>query len=142
MDHVLLGFAPQILDRIIVRRVGWQLANGDTIPMLLKELARGFAGMILGSILDEKHRLTGFGHDPLDEGLVTGTVEPTVLTVIKQPSRKVLNEAEDFIALALPGRLDRGLLALTRASAAQRPPLRTADLVSEQNQGPTAFSVL
>ena len=129
IGRLLLRFAPQILDRIIVRRVGGQLADRDTITMLLKELACGFAGMILGSVLDEKHRLTGLGHDLLDEGLVTGTVEPTVLTLIKQPSRKVLNEAEDFVALALAGRLDRGLLALIRPGPAQRPPLRKADLI-------------
>jgi len=39
--------------------------------------------MILGSILDKKQMLAGFGHDPLYTGLVTSAVEPTVLTLIK-----------------------------------------------------------
>jgi len=45
---------PQVLDRVVVWRVGRQLVDNETFFMLLKERTSSFAGMITSAILDQE----------------------------------------------------------------------------------------
>lgn len=72
---ILLEVTPQILNRIKVRRIGGQLMNGQTVGLGSKKRLYGFAGVILGPILNEDHMLFGFGQDLAQEGLIAFRVE-------------------------------------------------------------------
>jgi hypothetical protein len=50
----LLELAPQVLDRVVVRRIRRQLIDGDALAMLGPELLHRFAGVIPGAILDDE----------------------------------------------------------------------------------------
>jgi hypothetical protein len=59
--RIFLDVAPQLLNRIEVRRVGRQLVPGQAIGMGGKEVLHGFAGMVAGAILNQQKVLLGLG---------------------------------------------------------------------------------
>src|SRR5262249_11506123 len=93
------------------------------------------AGMILRPILNEDDRLGGLRQDTGEKGNVSGGVEAPILSLIKEVSRKVIDQAEDFIAFALATRFDLGLLAAARPRVRERAPLRERRFIAKQQQG-------
>src|SRR5215510_15083200 len=64
---------------------------------------------------------------------------PTVLPLIKEVPREVVDQAEDFIAFALTTRLDLGLLAAPCPRVRERAPLRERRFIAKQQQGLSLF---
>src|SRR6516162_1578495 len=106
----------------------------EAIAMRQQEcLSRG-AGVITGTIMDQKHVRLGLIQDHLQEGLVTCRVKPALDTLIEQPPREIFNSAKDLVAFALPAGGDLGLIASSGPRVAQRAPLGKAGLICKQDQ--------
>ena len=139
MRRAFFGLAPEIFDRVVVRRIAGQLADRQTLQMLGKELFRRFGRVILGPVLDQKEVFRRLHQHAQQEGLVTVRVEFSVNPLMKQPSRKEFDQTERLVGFALARRLDRGRLTAPRPRIAQRPPLRETRFIPKQNPGfPTA----
>ena len=72
---VVSGFGfhllPEVLDGIVVWRVGRQLMDNETVLVLLKEFASGFTGVITRSILNEDHCAGNLRKQMQQERLIT-----------------------------------------------------------------------
>ena len=105
---LLFDLLPALLNRVVVRRIGRQL---DDLPpgRLLGEEGCGLgAGMILRPILKEEEGLGGLRQDTREKGHGGGRVEATVLPLIKEVPREVVDQAEAFRAFARATRLYLG----------------------------------
>jgi hypothetical protein len=63
MRRLLFHFLPQVLNRIEVRRVGWQLFDGQASGMRCEKRAHGLAGVISRPILYHHAMLGGLSQD-------------------------------------------------------------------------------
>ncbi len=59
MSTVFFDFAPQVLNRIEIWRVGWQLVDRQAVSVFCKEINHSVAGVIGGSILNNDQMLVG-----------------------------------------------------------------------------------
>src|SRR5215467_568549 len=135
MGVLLFDLLPELLNRVVVRRIGRQL--DDLQPCRLPG-EEGFglgAGMILRPILNEDDGLCGLRQDTREKGNVGGRVEATVLPLIKEVPREVVDQTEDFIAFALATSLNLGLLAAPRPGVCERAPLRERRFIAKEQQG-------
>src|SRR5215471_793941 len=92
--------------------------------------------MILRPILNEDDGLGGLLQDTPEKGNVSSGVEATVLPLIKEVPREVIDQAEAFITFALTTRLDLGLLAAPRPRVRERAPLRERRFIAKHQQAP------
>ncbi len=126
--------APQVLDRIVVRRVSRQLLDPQPLRMLGKDLSRLGRCVIACPILDQENRLLGLLQYSLDERAVALGIEAPLMTMPEQASREILDQAEDLVAFALPSRLDERLLPAHSPGVAQGAPLCKAGFVPKEQQ--------
>ena len=80
--------------------------------------------MIPRPVLYQDDRVRRVRQHALKKGNVCSRVEATFLPVIKEAPVNCSIQPEDFIAFALAGGLDRGLLATPRPRVCQGAPLR------------------
>ena len=139
MGLLLCDLLPELFNRIVVRRIGRQLDDLQPCCLLGEEGFRLRAGVILRPILNEDDGLRGLRQDTREKGNVGGGVEATVLPLIKEVPREVVDQAEDFIAFALATRLNLGLLAAPRPGIRERAPLRERRFIAKQQQGLPLF---
>src|SRR5215475_8647376 len=139
MGVLLFDLLPELFNRVVVRRIGRQLDDLQPCRLLGEEGCGLGAGMILRPILNEDDGLGGLRQDTREKGNVGGRVEATVLPLIKEVPREVVDQAEDFIAFALATRLYFGLLAAPRPSIRERAPLRERRFIAKQQQGLPLF---
>jgi hypothetical protein len=100
MGVLLFALLPELLNRVVIRRIGWQLE--DLKPCRLPGEA-GFAlgaGVIRRAILNQHDGWRGVRQHPREKGRVGGGVEAAVVPLIQEAPGEVLNQPEDFIALA------------------------------------------
>jgi hypothetical protein len=126
MRCLLPDLLPQELDGIEVRRIGWQLVLGQAVSVRSKELGHQTAGMILGAILNKDKMLCRLGQRVRQESSVALGIETARLALPKEATGDVVNQAKDFVGLALAAGLDRGLVPPECPGVAQGTPLREA----------------
>src|SRR4029453_162789 len=131
---VLLELLPELLNRVVVRRIGRQLDDLKPCRLLGEEGFRLGAGMILRPILNEDDGLGGLRQHTPEKGNVGGRVEATVLPLIKEVPREVIAQAKDLVAFALAGGLDFGLLAAPCPGVRERAPLRKTGFIAKQQE--------
>src|SRR5262245_7487451 len=134
VDVLLFDLLPELLNWVVVRRIGRQLDDLQPCRLLGKESFGLGAGMILRPILNEDDRLGGLRQDTCEKGNVGSGVQAPVLPLIKEVPGEVIDQAEDFIAFALATRLDLGLLAAPRPRVRERAPLRERRFIAKQQQ--------
>src|SRR5713101_1420616 len=90
MRRFALDFAPEILNRIVVRRVRWHLRHGQVRRLGRQEGSCRFAGVVLGAVLraSEKQRPPGLAQDRPQECLVSLTGELAGAGLIEKPPEK------------------------------------------------------
>lgn len=135
MSGLLLYFSPKIFDRIVIRGVRRQAAFRDPVAMVGQEFLGHFAGVIFRAVVNQKPMLPSFAQTFQQKRLVTLRVELALKALIQQPTRKILNQAKDFVGLAFATRLDLGLLAFASPGVGQRPPLGKTGFVAKPNLG-------
>src|SRR5215510_1125190 len=136
---LLFDLLPELFNRVVFWRIGWQLDDLQPRCLLGEEGLCLSAGMILRPILNEDDGLGSLRQDTPEKGNVSSGVEATVLPLIKEVPREVIDQAEDFIAFALTTRLDLGLLAAPRPRVRERAPLRERRFIAKQQQGLPCF---
>src|SRR5262245_25822668 len=130
-----LDLLPESLKRVRVRRIGGQLE--DLPPGCLlgaAGLGRG-AGVRPRPSLPEDERVRGLRQQPLEPGHGRGGVEAAFLALIKEASRKGLNQPADLVALTLAGGLALRWLAAPCPGGGGGAPRREARFSPKQEQG-------
>src|SRR4030067_372623 len=95
--------------------------------------------MILGAILNQDKMLFRLCQHVQQEGRIALGIETASLSLPKEATGDVVNQAKDFVGLALAAGLDHGLLPLERPGVTQGAPLSEARFVTEQNHGTLLF---
>jgi hypothetical protein len=139
MGLLLLDFLPQFLNRVVVRRIGGQLHNLQPWSLSGEERFRLGAGMIPRSILNQDNRMGRLLQHAREKGNVGCRIETAFLPLIKEASRKVINQPEDLIAFALARGLDLGLLAAPCSGVRQGAPLWKRRFITKQQQSLSLF---
>src|SRR5262247_590715 len=98
---LLFDLLPELLNRVVVRRIGRQLDDLQPRRLLDEEGFGLGAGMILRPILNKDDGLGGLRQDTLEKGNVGSGVEAPVLPLIEEVAREVIDQAEDLVAFAL-----------------------------------------
>ena len=140
MCVVLFDLLPELLNRVIVRRIGRQLEHVQPCGLLGEEGGGLRARMIPRPILNQDDRARSLLQHPLEKGNIGSGVEAAFLPLIKEAAREVLNQPEDFIAFALAGGLDRGLLAAPGPRVREGAPLRERRFIAKQQEGLALFA--
>ena len=102
---------PQLLDRIVIRRIARQLEDRSPLRVCGKEVLHGSRCVILGSIRNQHDRLRGLSQPICEKGDISIRVEPSRLALISETPGEVLHQADDLVALALARRRDHWLVA-------------------------------
>jgi hypothetical protein len=92
MRSIFLDFFPQLLNGIVIRGVGWQWVDGESLFMFFEELLHRFAGVISGSILDEDDMFCNFGKNGFQELRVAFRCQTPFLTLIKETPSEVVDQ--------------------------------------------------
>ena len=98
-----------------------------------KRLRRG-TGVRAGAIVDQKQVLLRLLQNPLQEGLVTFRVKPTLDALTEQTPGERVNRPKHFVAFALATGRDFGLLAASCPRVTSRSPLGKTGLIFKQAQ--------
>src|SRR5499427_4768006 len=85
MCRLLFPFLPQVLNRSEVRRVGWQLFDGQAIGMYREKRSHGLAGMIPRPILYHHYMLGGLRQDIEQKRGITLGVEAPSMGLVEEP---------------------------------------------------------
>jgi hypothetical protein len=132
---LLFALLPELLQRVVVRRIGRQL---DDVPPGRRLGEAGFglgAGRLLRPILHEDDGVGGVRQDTREQGPGGGRVAATGRPLRKAGPRAGVEQAEDCRALALATRLDCGVLAAPRPGRRERAPRRERRGIAQQPQG-------
>ena len=122
---------PELLDRIVIRRVARQLEDLKPCGLLGEESFGLGAGVILRAILNQDDGLRGVLQHPCEKGNVGCGVEAAFLPLIQEAPGEVIDQPEDFIAFALPAGLDVGLLAAPGPGVRECPPLGEGGFIAK-----------
>jgi len=93
--------APEVLNRIVVGRVGRQWHDLQAVSVCGDKGAGRFGRVIAGAILNDDQRLLGGRQDGGQEGAVGLGREAFGLTVPEQAPAEGVNQAKDLVACAL-----------------------------------------
>src|SRR4051795_12247650 len=104
MCIVPLDGAPQMLDRIVVRRVARQRFHPQTLRMGGDKLSRLDRRVIAGSILDQDQRLRRLRQHLLQERTIALRVEAPHMSLGEQAPREIVDQAKYLVTLALASR--------------------------------------
>jgi hypothetical protein len=87
VDVLLFDLLPELFNRVVVRRIGWQLDALQPCRLLGEEGWGLGAGMILRPILNEDDGVRGLRQDTCEKGNVGDRVKAPVLPLIKEVPR-------------------------------------------------------
>src|SRR6266511_5722663 len=99
--------------------------------MLCEELLHRFAGMVACSILNQDDLLCRLFEHRFQELCIALRGEAPLKALIKKASRKIFNQAKDFIAFSYSRRRNRGLLPSFRPRIGQSAPLGKRGLITK-----------
>src|SRR5215831_10374730 len=100
MRGSLFDLLPQLLDRIEVWGIRWQLHGGHAVSMGRNKLCHGFTGMVACAILNDKDMVRGLRQDITQEGGIAVRVEPSRLGFVDEAPRKIVDEPKDLVRFA------------------------------------------
>lgn len=94
MSLLLFDLFPELLNRVVIRRVARQLKDRQSVSMLLKEEFHRGAGVIPRHVLDEYQVLVGLLQEASEKGRIAIGIEPAFPALIKLASGEVVDQAE------------------------------------------------
>ena len=110
MGGVLCDVTPQVLDRIVIRRVAGQLKDGHPVGVHDKELTGGLGCVVPCAILDEQEGGGGLFQHLDEKSAVTLGVELAGEACVEELTAEELDEAEHLVGPAFAGGLNNRLL--------------------------------
>jgi hypothetical protein len=125
-------FLPQLLNRIVVRRIARPLEDRQALCVQGEEALQCGRRVLPGPILNQHDGWRGLFHDACEKGDVSLRVEPSFLALIPEPPGEGLDHAEDFVALAFAGCLDHRLGPAARPGVRACPPRREGGLIPDE----------
>jgi len=80
-----------VLNGIEVRRVSWQLFDGQAIGVALEKRLHGFAGVIPRAVLNHHHRLCGLRQNIEQKRGIALGVEAPSMGFVEEPAGEIVN---------------------------------------------------
>lgn len=131
---VVLDIFPELLNRVVVGRVGWQWIDRQSLGLPSAVRARLLRGMVLSALVDQDERLLRPGQHLGEKVAITLCGEAALMTVIEQAPAEVIDQPKDFVGFTLATALDYRLLAKRSPGPRQRTPLCETGFVGKQQQ--------
>src|SRR5262249_16103599 len=131
----------QVLNRVEVGRVSWQLFNRQPLGVRLEKHFQRRARVITSSILNHDHMVSCLGQDIEQKRLVALCVETPSMGFVEKAPGKEVNETIDVVGLAFAAGRHLSLLAFGRPRVAQRAPLGKTGLIAKEQQSLTLFGL-
>src|SRR5689334_17288219 len=101
MGMVFFNVLPEFLNGVVIRRIGRQVKNRQSVSMLGEECFGSSSSVITGAILNENNMLARLAQNFLQEFGIGNGIKARLRAFVKESSAKIIDQTKDFVSFTL-----------------------------------------